>query len=141
MCGRVIISLHCTKKNRWHFGKFFDGVCRLKQTNNELVAPHTNIYKMSILRAASMNRCMLATCNLNQWALDYEGNLKRVAKSIVDAKSKGARFRLGPELEIPGYGCEDHFLESVCFRCNPSIFLFQFSLAIFRIHTFIVIKA
>lgn len=25
-----------------------------------------------------------------------------------------ARYRLGPELEIPGYGCNDHFLENDC---------------------------
>eukprot|EP00057_Strongylocentrotus_purpuratus_P033602 XP_792062.3 PREDICTED: glutamine-dependent NAD(+) synthetase [Strongylocentrotus purpuratus] len=28
------------------------------------------------------------------------------------AKEKGARYRLGPELEITGYGCNDHFYES-----------------------------
>jgi NAD+ synthase (glutamine-hydrolysing) len=27
------------------------------------------------------------------------------------AKEQGACFRLGPELEISGYGCNDHFLE------------------------------
>lgn len=32
-------------------------------------------------------------------------------KSITVAKSKGATLRVGPELEIPGYGCLDHFLE------------------------------
>lgn len=53
----------------------------------------------------------LATCALNQWALDFEGNLSRVKASIVKAKSEGARYRVGPELELPGYGCEDHFLE------------------------------
>jgi len=35
----------------------------------------------------------------------------RVKASIVKAKSEGARYRVGPELELPGYGCEDHFLE------------------------------
>ncbi|XP_062917773.1 glutamine-dependent NAD(+) synthetase isoform X2 [Mobula hypostoma] len=54
----------------------------------------------------------LATCALNQWALDFEGNLQRILKSIEIAKSKGARYRLGPELEICGYGCGDHYLES-----------------------------
>lgn len=24
----------------------------------------------------------------------------------------GCSYRLGPELEVPGYGCEDHFLEA-----------------------------
>ncbi|NXP87166.1 NADE synthetase, partial [Passerina amoena] len=54
----------------------------------------------------------VATCALNQWALDFEGNLERIFRSIVIAKSKGARYRLGPELEICGYGCSDHFYES-----------------------------
>ncbi|XP_028649625.1 glutamine-dependent NAD(+) synthetase isoform X1 [Erpetoichthys calabaricus] len=54
----------------------------------------------------------LATCALNQWALDFDGNLDRILKSIEIAKSKGATYRLGPELEICGYGCSDHFYES-----------------------------
>jgi Carbon-nitrogen hydrolase len=90
--------------------------------------------------------CKLATCNLNQWAMDFAGNLERVERSIQEvrscqpscvllcpssflqleahnsmtlhqrppppqAKAQGAAYRVGPELEIPGYGCEDHFLE------------------------------
>ncbi|NWR25049.1 NADE synthetase, partial [Emberiza fucata] len=54
----------------------------------------------------------VAACALNQWALDFEGNLERIFRSIDIAKSKGARYRLGPELEICGYGCSDHFYES-----------------------------
>jgi predicted amidohydrolase len=46
----------------------------------------------------------LATCALNQWALDFEGNLQRIKKSIIKAKEAGATLRVGPELEIPGYG-------------------------------------
>ncbi|TDL23905.1 glutamine-dependent NAD synthetase with GAT domain-containing protein [Rickenella mellea] len=53
----------------------------------------------------------VATCSLNQWALDFDGNLERILESIRIAKSKGATLRVGPELEIPGYGCLDHFLE------------------------------
>ena len=53
----------------------------------------------------------LATCNLCQWAMDFDGNLKRIKLSIDKARSEGARYRLGPELEVPGYGCEDHFNE------------------------------
>ncbi|EDO14834.1 hypothetical protein Kpol_364p6 [Vanderwaltozyma polyspora DSM 70294] len=57
----------------------------------------------------------VATCNLNQWALDFEGNRDRILESIKIAKERGARLRVGPELEITGYGCLDHFLESdVC---------------------------
>ena len=56
-------------------------------------------------------RVVLATCNLNQWSLDFEGNTERIIESIEKAKARGARYRLGPELEITGYSCEDHFLE------------------------------
>ena len=34
-------------------------------------------------------QCILATCNLNQWALDFDGNLKRTEDSISNAKAKG----------------------------------------------------
>lgn len=54
----------------------------------------------------------LATCNLNQWALDFEGNRDRIITSIIEAKKLGAKLRVGPELEICGYGCLDHFLEN-----------------------------
>lgn len=53
----------------------------------------------------------MATCNLNQWAMDFESNLQHIKKSILKAKSEGAALRVGSELEITGYGCEDHFLE------------------------------
>ncbi len=62
-----------------------------------------------------MKLTTLATCNLNQWAMDFEGNLERIVTSIQIAKEKGARYRLGPELEITGYGCEDGFLEEDTF--------------------------
>ncbi|XP_038125148.1 glutamine-dependent NAD(+) synthetase [Cyprinodon tularosa] len=54
----------------------------------------------------------LSTCSLNQWALDFDGNVERILKSIEIAKANGAKYRLGPELEICGYGCADHFYES-----------------------------
>lgn len=57
----------------------------------------------------------LATCQLNQWALDFEGNLERILLSIQKAKDAKATLRVGPELEITGYGCLDHFLESDTF--------------------------
>ncbi|GAW08135.1 nad+ synthase (glutamine-hydrolyzing) [Lentinula edodes] len=49
--------------------------------------------------------------SLNQWALDFQGNMERILESIAVAKRRGATLRVGPELEIPGYGCLDHFLE------------------------------
>lgn len=57
----------------------------------------------------------VATCNINQWAMDFKGNLERVKESIREAKAQGCTFRTGPELEITGYGCEDHFLENDTF--------------------------
>jgi NAD+ synthase (glutamine-hydrolysing) len=44
--------------------------------------------------------------------------MERIIESIVIAKARGATVRVGPELEIPGYGCLDHFLEgeSECVR-------------------------
>lgn len=64
----------------------------------------------------------MASCNLNQWAMDFDGNLERVVSSIKIAKEKGASYRLGPELELSGYGCEDHFLETDTFQhCDESL--------------------
>ncbi|CAG2061150.1 unnamed protein product [Timema podura] len=42
----------------------------------------------------------VAVCTLNQWALDFDGNLQRILQSIQEAKEAGASFRSGPELEI-----------------------------------------
>jgi NAD+ synthase (glutamine-hydrolysing) len=83
-----------------------------------------------------MRLVTLATCSLNQvcaclacslyncpdllfvarwackWALDFDGNLHRILESIRIAKElHHATYRVGPELEISGYGCEDHFYE------------------------------
>jgi predicted amidohydrolase len=43
---------------------------------------------------------VVAACSLNQWALDWEGNVARIKQSILIAKSRGARLRVGPELEV-----------------------------------------
>lgn len=53
----------------------------------------------------------VSTCALNQWALDFGGNKERIIATILEAKKRGSRLRLGCELEICGYGCLDHFLE------------------------------
>ncbi|KAJ5908563.1 hypothetical protein N7495_001245 [Penicillium taxi] len=57
----------------------------------------------------------LATCSLNQWALDFEGNAARIIESVRLAKEAGATLRVGPELEITGYGVLDGFLEGDTF--------------------------
>ncbi|OIW09899.1 hypothetical protein TanjilG_32048 [Lupinus angustifolius] len=58
-----------------------------------------------------MRLVKVATCNLNQWAMEFDFNTRQIKHSISKAKQSGAIIRLGPELEITGYGCEDHFLE------------------------------
>ena len=64
----------------------------------------------------------VATCNLNQWALDFPGNLARIEASIREARRLGATYRCGPELEVCGYGCEDHYFESdTMLHCWQSI--------------------
>ena len=57
----------------------------------------------------------LASCNLNQWAMDFKGNLARIEESVRVAKAAGCTFRTGPELEITGYSCEDYFHEQDTF--------------------------
>jgi len=58
------------------------------------------------------HKVVVAVSTLNQWALDFTGNLERIQNSIALAKEAGARYRTGPELEVCGYSCEDHFYES-----------------------------
>ena len=62
--------------------------------------------------SVSASLITVATCNLNQWAMDFDGNMERIYESCVEAyQVHHAQYRLGPELEITGYGCEDHFYE------------------------------
>ena len=64
-----------------------------------------------VLPFAEQPLVTIATCNLNQWALDYEGNKSRIKNSITLARKANCTYRIGPELEITGYSCEDHFYE------------------------------
>ncbi|RLN49993.1 hypothetical protein BBJ29_002788 [Phytophthora kernoviae] len=83
-----------------------------------LIRYHEGFLALSIMSAL----VTVATCNLNQWALDFDGNLERILESIRQAKALGARYRVGPELEVCGYGCEDHFLEQdTFFHCWESL--------------------
>ncbi|OSX63936.1 hypothetical protein POSPLADRAFT_1137746 [Postia placenta MAD-698-R-SB12] len=58
-----------------------------------------------------MGHLITVATSLNQWSLDFQGNLERILASIRIAKERGATLRVGPELEVTGYGCQDHFLE------------------------------
>ena len=54
---------------------------------------------------------MVAVNQLNQWAMSFTHNKQNIIRSIRESKRLGAAYRLGPELEVSGYGCEDHFFE------------------------------
>ena len=53
----------------------------------------------------------LAVCTLNQFALEFSGNLQRILRSLDECVARHASIRIGPELEICGYSCEDAFFE------------------------------
>ena len=74
-----------------------------------------SLWKRAWLSGIMGHLVTLATCSLNQWALDFEGNAERIIESIRIAKAAGATLRVGPELEITGYDCLDHFLEGDTF--------------------------
>ena len=58
-----------------------------------------------------MSKITVSSCNLNQHCLDFKNNLKNIIELINIAKSHNSQIRVGPELEICGYSCEDHYLE------------------------------
>ena len=47
------------------------------------------------------HKVVVAVSTLNQWALDFEGNLERILASIGEAKERGARWvaREGVDIE------------------------------------------
>ena len=66
--------------------------CRTPCEHATAAAPHPS---------HSHPRRTVATCSLNQWALDFDGNRERILASIAEARRRGATLRVGPELEIP----------------------------------------
>jgi hypothetical protein len=119
----------------------YDSDCAFRNLGSQL-------YNLAIHFAHIMGHlATLATCSLNQWALDFQGNAERILESIRQAKAAGGKFdvrfpilnclpsfpgaarvigrvpvnqtfkkivltgetslaslRIGPELEITGYG-------------------------------------
>lgn len=60
-------------------------------------------------------KVIVSATALNQWAMEFQGNKERILQSIALAKSQGSRLYVSSELAVPGYGCQDHFLESDTF--------------------------
>lgn len=56
-------------------------------------------------------RVHVGAVSTNQQALDFEGNKRRIFRSIEICKSMGCTYRAGSECEVPGYSCGDHFKE------------------------------
>ncbi len=52
----------------------------------------------------------IGLCSLNNDPLDFKNNLRKIMDSIEECKRLNCSIRVGGELEISGYGCEDHFL-------------------------------
>ena len=57
------------------------------------------------------NLVKLGLCGLNNDPLDFKNNYRRIHQSIEECKRLNCSIRVGGELEITGYSCEDHFLE------------------------------
>uniref|UniRef100_A0A182U6G3 Glutamine-dependent NAD(+) synthetase n=1 Tax=Anopheles melas TaxID=34690 RepID=A0A182U6G3_9DIPT len=71
----------------------------------------TNAQHSKKARLTMGHTVQVAVATLNQWAMDFEGNVERILLSIRLAAANGATYRTGPELEVSGYSCEDHFHE------------------------------
>ena len=56
-----------------------------------------------------MERAQFAVAALNQTPLEWSGNLRRCVEAVEEARARGARLLLLPELCLTGYGCEDAF--------------------------------
>lgn len=66
-----------------------------RRTSISAVSSGLSIDSESFVVAQMAHRiATLATCNLDQWAMDFQGNLERVIASIVEAKRRGARYRV-----------------------------------------------
>lgn len=53
----------------------------------------------------------MGLCSLNNDPLDFKNNYANIIGSIQECKRLNCAIRIGGELEVPGYGCDDHFLE------------------------------
>ncbi len=57
-----------------------------------------------------MDAITVAAAALNQTPLDWPGNLTRIRAAMASAREARAQVLCLPEMNVPGYGCEDVFL-------------------------------
>lgn len=77
----------------------------------DLLSDEEHSKRFGVNWSAPSTYVALGLAQLNQWALDFDGNLQRIQKSIKQVKALGGYYRCGPELEVCGYSCDDHFNE------------------------------
>uniref|UniRef100_A0A914QFA9 Glutamine-dependent NAD(+) synthetase n=1 Tax=Panagrolaimus davidi TaxID=227884 RepID=A0A914QFA9_9BILA len=91
-----------------------------EDSNAAILAPATALQQTNEEKYGQWNGKILSQFNrfmrvsvvtLNQWAMDFDGNLKRVIESVKQAHKQGSTIRVGVELELSGYSCLDHFYE------------------------------
>ncbi|MBX2803938.1 MAG: NAD(+) synthase [Myxococcales bacterium] len=61
------------------------------------------------MRAAPL-AAHVAAASLNQTVCDWEGNVRRIREAIAEARGRGARMLVLPELCIPGYSMGDRLM-------------------------------
>ena len=61
---------------------------------------------------------VLATCNLDQWAMDFEGNLRRITRSIAEARRRGATYRVRAGQDAARDWCGQQHAPGFCCRAQ-----------------------
>ena len=87
--------------------------CPTPATNNNrtlkhgahLSQPHSG---KTLRKHSKMKLVTVSACSLHQFSLAWTENRDRIKESIRQAKAQGSLLRVGPELEISGYSCQDH---------------------------------
>jgi hypothetical protein len=92
---RAVVSLYVAElpTTTWRH-KIIDAACALYPSlcvacdcNSDVELKTTTFFTNNL--ALEMKPARVATCNLAQWALDFDGNLARILESIAVAKAQG----------------------------------------------------
>ena len=109
--NKIDIKIKYTKIKNLQRALFRKILIPTLMTQNPKLPDVESLYEQNELLSTNARKGRIAVSTLNQWALDFDGNRDRTLQSIYDAKAAKATYRLGPELELSGYSCEDHFYE------------------------------
>ena len=78
----------------------------------------SNYVSKSFYQTPKLLKVKVAVCTLNQWALDFTGNLERILASIQLAKEAGARYRTGTKTKF--WNRETNSLAFSVMHCNSN---------------------